>query len=56
MTVTVATTATETAIGGGAEAQLELPVKATSKARGGIKTTIVKPKVTLPSRGPRFLR
>ena len=56
VTVTVATTATETAIGGGAEAQLELPVKATSKARGGIKTTIVKPKVTLPSRGPRFLR
>ena len=56
VTVTVATTATATSIGGGAEAKLELPVKATSKARGGTKTTKLKPKVTLPYKGFRFIR
>ena len=47
-TVTVATTATATAIGGGAYSYVKLPVKATSAARGGKASTIMKINIAQP--------
>jgi len=52
-TVTVATAATSTAVGGGAYVYVRLPVKATSAARGGKKNTTVEFAVARP--GPGYM-
>ena len=47
-TVTVATAATSTAVGGGAYVYVKLPVKATSAVRGGKKDTTIDLKIARP--------
>ena len=47
-TVTVATAATSTAVGGGAYTYVKLPVKASSAARGGKKNTTIELKIASP--------
>ena len=47
-TVAVSTTATSTAVGGGAYSYVKLPVKATSAARGGKANTTIKVDIAMP--------
>ena len=53
-TVTVATAATSTAVGGGAYSYIKLPVKATSAARGGKKTTTISISAAKPQENIHF--
>jgi len=52
-TVVVSTTATSTAVGGGAYSYVILPVKATSAARGGQINTNIKVLIAEPSKRPK---
>lgn len=54
-TVTVATAATSTAVGGGAYTYVKLPVKATSVARGGKKNTTINISAAKPQENIRFV-
>ena len=54
-TVTVATAATSTAVGGGAYTYVKLPVKATSVARGGKKNTTINISAVKPQENIRFV-
>ena len=53
-TVTVATAATSTAVGGGAYTYVKLPVKASSAARGGKKNTTININAAKPQENIRF--
>lgn len=53
-TVTVATTATSTTVGGGAYSYIKLPVKATSAARGGKKNTTINISAAKPQENIHF--
>jgi hypothetical protein len=53
-TVTVATAATSTAVGGGAYSYIKLPVKATSAARGGKKNTTISISAAKPQENIHF--
>ena len=53
-TVTVATTATSTAQGGGAYTYVKLPVKASSVARGGKKTTTLDLRIARPQENIKY--
>ena len=53
-TVTVATAATSTAVGGGAYTYVKLPVKASSGARGGKKNTTININAAKPQENIRF--
>tara|TARA_R100000781_G_scaffold115013_1_gene88473 strand:- start:5751 stop:7529 length:1779 start_codon:yes stop_codon:yes gene_type:complete len=53
-TVTVSTTATSTAMGGGAYTYVKLPVKATSAVRGGKANTTLKIEIAMPKNRVRI--